>query len=105
MRNIMASVAEVEYGTIVINAQTYVPIRTTLNEMGWKKGPTDIQVDNSTAVGISTKEFRQRNQSQWICDSIVSTTDLDRDDFEFSRDQAQKTWGAIIPNIIQLNIT
>ena len=26
---------------------------------GKKKGPTAIQVDNSTAVGIATKEFRQ----------------------------------------------
>ena len=27
--------------------------------MGWKQGPTAIQVDNSTAVGIATKEFLQ----------------------------------------------
>ena len=60
MRNIMASAAEAEYGTIFVNAQTAVPIRTTLTEMGWKQGPTAIQVDNSTAVGISTKEFRQK---------------------------------------------
>ena len=44
----MASAAEAEYGTIFINAQIYVPTRTTLHEMGWKQGPTDIQVDNST---------------------------------------------------------
>ena len=55
MRNIMASVAETEYGTIFINAQTSVHIHTTLNEMGWKQGPTAIQVDNFTAVGIATK--------------------------------------------------
>ena len=55
----MASAAEVEYGTIFVNAQTDVPIRTTLTEMGWKQGPTAIQVDNSTAVGIATKEFCQ----------------------------------------------
>ena len=55
MRNIMASAAEAEYGTIFINAQTAVPIRTTLSEMGWTQGPTAIQVYNSTAVGIATK--------------------------------------------------
>ena len=55
MRNIMASVAEAKYGTIFVNAQTSVPIRTTLYEMGWKKGPTEIQVDNSNAVAIATK--------------------------------------------------
>ena len=40
MRNIMASASKAEYGTIFINAQTDVPIRTTLNEMGWKQGAT-----------------------------------------------------------------
>ena len=61
MRNIMASAAEEEYGTIFINSQTSVPIRTTLSEMVWKQVPTAIQVENSTAVGIVTKEFRQKN--------------------------------------------
>ena len=54
MRNIMASAAEAEYITIFVNAQTAVPIRTTLSEMGWPQGPTDTQVDNYTAVGIAT---------------------------------------------------
>ena len=59
MRNIMASADEAECGTIFVNAQTDVPIRTTLNEMGWKHGTTDIQVNKSTAAGISTMEFLQ----------------------------------------------
>ena len=76
MRNIVASAAEAEYVTIFINAQTDVPIRTTLNEMGWKQGPTSIQFDNSTAVGIATKEFRQNKskamdmQFYWINNRI-----------------------------------
>ena len=60
MRNIMASAPGAEYGTIFIDAQTDVPICTTLNEMGWKQGPTAIQFDNSTAVSISTKAFREK---------------------------------------------
>ena len=60
MRNIMASAAKAEYRTIFINAQTAVPIRTTISEMGWPQGPTSIQVKNYTAVGIATKEFRQK---------------------------------------------
>ena len=55
MHNIMASAAEAKYGTMFVNAQTYVPIRTTLTEMVWKQGPMAIQVDNSTGVGIATK--------------------------------------------------
>ena len=42
MRNIMASAAKAEYGTIFVNTQTAVPIRTTLSEMGWKQVPTAI---------------------------------------------------------------
>ena len=60
MRNIMASAAESEYGTIFINTQTAVPICTMLVKMGWKQGPTAIQVDNSTAVGIAKKYFLQK---------------------------------------------
>ena len=63
MPNIMASVAEYEYSTIFINAQTGVPINTTLNEMGWKQGLTYIQVDNSTAVGVATKVFCQKKSN------------------------------------------
>ena len=60
MRTIVASATKEEYGTIFINAQTAVPIRTTLYEMGWPQGPTAIQVDNPTSVGIATKEFCQK---------------------------------------------
>ena len=59
MRNIMASASEAEYDTIFVNSQIAVSICTTLTEMGWKQGPTVIQVDSSTAVGIATKEFLQ----------------------------------------------
>ena len=44
--------------------------------MGWKQGPTAIQVDNSIAVGIATKYFRQNKSKAvdmcfyWINDII-----------------------------------
>ena len=60
MHNTMESATEVECGTIFVNSQTLVPIRTTLTEMGWKQVPTSIQVENSTAVGIATKVFFQK---------------------------------------------
>ena len=76
MRNIMASAAEAKYGIIFVNAQTAVPIHTNLSEMGCKQGPTTIQVENSIAVGIATKEFRQKKSKAmdmrfyWINDRI-----------------------------------
>ena len=62
-QNIMASAAKAEYGTIFINSQTAVPIRTTLSEMGWPQGPTDIQVDCFRSVldrqtGASDRQTR-----------------------------------------------
>ena len=78
MRNIMASAAEAKYGTIFVNSQTAVPIRTTLSEMGWKQLPTAIQVDNSTSVGIANKEFLQKKSKAmdmwfyWINNKILS---------------------------------
>ena len=59
MRNIMASEAEAEYGAIFVNTQTTVPIHTTLTKMGRKQGPTSIQVENSTVVGIAKNAFFQ----------------------------------------------
>ena len=55
----MESAAEDKYVTIFVNAQIAVPIRTTLSEMGWKQELTAIQMDNSTAVFIVTKELHQ----------------------------------------------
>ena len=60
MRNVIASVAEAEYGTMFINAQQAITIRTTVTEMGWPQGTTPIQAQNSTAVGIATKAIHQK---------------------------------------------
>ena len=60
MNHIMVSASEAEYDTIFGKSKIAVPIRTTLTEMGWKQGPTDILFENSTAVGIATKEFFQK---------------------------------------------
>ena len=76
MCKIMASAAQAKYDTIFVNSQTAVPICTTLTEIGWKQGPTAIQVDNSTLVGITTNEFRQNKSKSmdirfyWINDRI-----------------------------------
>ena len=72
----MASASKAEYGTIFVNTQTAVPIHTTLSNMGWKQGPTVIQLYNSTELGIATKEFLQKKSKAmdmrfyWINDRI-----------------------------------
>ena len=57
----MASAAEAELGALFLNFQEAVPIRITLEEMGNVQPPIPVQVDNSTALGISTGTIKQRN--------------------------------------------
>jgi hypothetical protein len=52
IRHVMASAAEAETTTAVINAQAAVPIRHTLTALGHPQPPTPLKVDNSTANGI-----------------------------------------------------
>ena len=47
-------------GALFLNCQEAVPIRITLEEMGHTQPPTPVQVDNSTALGISTGTTKQR---------------------------------------------
>ena len=67
LRNIMASEVEAEYDALFLNAQSAIPIRTTLIEMHHPQPPTSIQVDNSTAVGISNKSIKKNAPKRWIC--------------------------------------
>ena len=76
LRNIMASAAEAEYGSLLLNGQAALPIRTTLIEMNHTHPPTLIQVDNSTSVGIANKSIKKRSKAMdirfhWIHDRII----------------------------------
>ena len=77
LRNIMASAAEEEYGSLFLNGQAAVPIGTTLVEMHHPQPPNPIQVDNSTAVGIANKIIKQKRSKamdmrfHWIQDRIL----------------------------------
>ena len=60
LRNVMSSIAEVEYRILLLNGQVAVPIQTTLIEMDQPQPSTLIQVDNLTAVGITNKILEQK---------------------------------------------
>ena len=58
------SVAEAELGETFYNAKKGKILRLTLEEMGWKQGPTTIFVDNNTASGICNSTIkRQRSRA------------------------------------------
>ena len=56
----MSSAAEAEIGANFINAKDYLPIRTTLEELGHPQPPTPMQVDNTTAVGFTNNTIKQK---------------------------------------------
>ena len=58
------SVAESELGGTFYNAKKGKVLSLTLEEVGWKKGPTTIFVDNKIASGICNSTIkRKRSQS------------------------------------------
>ena len=70
------SVAEVELGGTFYNEKKGKILRFTLEEMGYKQGPTTIFVDNNTANGICNRTIkRQRSramngQYSWLIDQV-----------------------------------
>ena len=56
----MASDAEAEVRGIFHNGKTALPLRITLNELGFPQPPTPIKTYNSSAEGIVTATVRQK---------------------------------------------
>jgi hypothetical protein len=52
---VMASTAEAELAALFVTAQEMIPHRQTLINMGWPQSKSPIQMDNSTAAGVTNK--------------------------------------------------
>ena len=53
MKYIGSSAAEAEITALFLTAKDMLPLRNTLQEMGWKQPPLPLQPDNSIAVGVT----------------------------------------------------
>ena len=60
MRNVVASAAEAELGSLFFNCQEAVPLRNALREMNHPQPATPVQTDNTTALGIVTSSIRRK---------------------------------------------
>ena len=60
LKSVYGSAAEAELAALYKCAQEMVPLRNSLNEMGWPQPPSPIQVDNSTAVGYVNNTITPR---------------------------------------------
>ena len=74
------SVAESELGGTFYNAKKDKILRLTLEEMGYKQGPTTIFVDNNTASGICNITIKRQwswamnDQYFWLIDQVNLNT-------------------------------
>jgi len=60
LKHVMASAAEAEVGSLFMNCQEAIPIRTACEEMGHPQPPTPVKTDNSTASGLANATIKQR---------------------------------------------
>ena len=58
IKAVMTSAAEAELGALYINAKKAVPMRITLEEMGYQQPKTSMQTDNTTALGVVTNNIQ-----------------------------------------------
>jgi hypothetical protein len=52
---VMALAAEADFAALFISTRKMVPHRQTFIDMGWPQPCSPIQMDNSTAVGVTNK--------------------------------------------------
>jgi hypothetical protein len=70
IKKVVASASESEARACSHNAHSGAPLRFTLLELGHTQPPTPLRTDNSTAYHILDETIKQKDQKQWICDTI-----------------------------------
>ena len=60
LRHVVDSSSKAELGGLFHNGKTAVPLRITLNEIGFPQPPTPIKTDNSAAEGVVNATIRQK---------------------------------------------
>ena len=65
LRHVVASAAEAEVGGIFHNAQTSIPIRNMLINLGHPQPPTPIKTDNSTANSFVHDNINLKKSKSW----------------------------------------
>eukprot|EP00804_Cyclotella_cryptica_P019534 CCRYP_014300-RA/>CCRYP_014300-RA protein AED:0.25 eAED:0.24 QI:0/0/0/0.8/0.25/0/5/0/514 len=58
---VASSAAEAELAGLYICAKEMVPLRNSLEEMGWPQPKSPIQTDNTTALGVANKTIITKN--------------------------------------------
>jgi hypothetical protein len=76
IKKIVESAAESEVGECFQNAQSGVPLRVTLIELGHQQPATPLRTDNSTVFGILNEKIKQKRSKamdiryKWLTDIV-----------------------------------
>jgi hypothetical protein len=76
IKNVVASAAKSEVGACFHNAQSGVPLRVTLTELGHTQPPTPLRTNNSTTFGILNETIKQKRSKamdmryHWLTDRV-----------------------------------
>ena len=60
LKMVVSSAAEAEVASLFHSAQTIVPLRVTVDELGHKQPAKPLRIDNNTASGIMNGTIRQQ---------------------------------------------
>jgi hypothetical protein len=89
---VMSSAAKAKLGTLYTTAKEMVPLSQNLIKMGWPQPCTPIQMDNSTAVGVTNLIIvPQKTKSMdlriwWLC------CQESQQQFRYYRDKGSHNW-------------
>jgi hypothetical protein len=67
MKFVISSAAEAKLGALYTTAKEMVPLHQTLIKMGWPQPRTPIQIDNSTAIGVTNLTIVPRKTKSMEC--------------------------------------
>ena len=65
LQSAVASTAEAETAGVFINVQLALPIRHTLQCLGYAQPPTPMKSDNSTTTGFAHGNMHQKRSKSW----------------------------------------
>ena len=99
--NVMESVAEAKTRATYVNTQQALSIQIGLIEINIPQPPTQIQVENSTAVGIDNNKIK-KNLNQYIGVSIGYRTTHNKENPKYTGGQKKLTSDTTIQNTLYL---
>jgi hypothetical protein len=89
---VMALAAESELAVLFITAREMIPHHQTLNAMGWPQPKSPIQMDKSTAVGITNKTIVPRKAKMMDMGFWWLHCHASQDQFCYYWDAGSKNW-------------